>query len=44
MRDLLTDVAATHSEATLHAQAPERHRAVVEIVQRILTGKDGVPL
>ena len=44
MRDLLTDVAATHSEAALHARAPDRHQAVVEIVQRILAGKDGVPL
>jgi hypothetical protein len=44
MRDLLTDVAATHSQAALHARAPERHQAVVEIIQRILAGKDAVPL
>jgi hypothetical protein len=43
-RGLLTDVAAAHSEAALHVPAPERHQAVVEIVQRILVGKDGVPL
>jgi hypothetical protein len=41
-RDLLTDVAATHAEAALSAQAPEKHRAVVEIVKRILAHKDGV--
>ena len=41
-RDLLTDVATSHSEAADVSQMPERHRAVVEIVQRILTGKNGV--
>jgi hypothetical protein len=41
-RDLLTDVATTHTNAALAAQAPERHRAVVKIVQRILDDKDGV--
>jgi len=41
-RDLLTDVATTHSEAASTSQAPEKHQAVVEIVQRILAGKDGV--
>ena len=41
-RDLLTDVATTHSEAATTALAPDKHRAVVEIVQRILAGKDGV--
>ena len=41
-RDLLTDVAAPHTNAALAAQAPEKHRAVVRIVPRILAGKDGV--
>jgi hypothetical protein len=41
-RDLLTDVATTHSEAATTALAPEKHQAVVEIVQRILAGKNGV--
>lgn len=41
-RDLLTDVGTKHKEAALAAQAPERHQAVVEIVQRILAGKNGV--
>ena len=43
-RALLTDVAAAHNEAALNARAPESHQAVVEIVKRILAGKDGVPL
>jgi hypothetical protein len=41
-RDLLTDVATTHSEAAAASQMPEKHKAVVEIVQRIPAGKDGV--
>ena len=41
-RDLLTDVATSHTNAALAAQAPEKHRAVVRIVQRILAGKDGL--
>jgi hypothetical protein len=41
-RGLLTDVATKHNEAALAAQAPERHQAVVEIVKRILAGKNGV--
>ena len=41
-RDLLEDVAATHQEAANGAQTPERHHAVVEIVRRILDGKNGV--
>ena len=40
-RSLLTDVATKHNEAALR-QAPERHQAVVGIVQRILAGKNGV--
>jgi DsbC/DsbD-like thiol-disulfide interchange protein len=41
-RDLLTDVATTHTEAAATAQSPERHQAVVKIVERILDGKNGV--
>ena len=37
--DLLTDVATTHNEAAAASPAPEKHRAVVEIVQRLLHGK-----
>jgi hypothetical protein len=40
-RDLLTDVATTHSEAAAGSQAPDKHRAVVAIVRRILAGKNG---
>jgi len=39
---LLTDVVTSHSEAGNASQMPERHRAVVDIVQRILAGKNGV--
>jgi hypothetical protein len=41
-RDLLTDVVTSHTEAADASETPQRHRAVVEIVQRILAGKDGV--
>jgi hypothetical protein len=41
-RDLLTDVATTHTEAAATAQSPDKHQAVVKIVERILAGKDGV--
>ena len=41
-RDLLTDVATTHNEAAADSQTPEKHQAVVAIVQRILAGKNGV--
>jgi hypothetical protein len=41
-RSLLIDVATKHNQAALAAQAPERHQAVVGIVQRILAGKNGV--
>ena len=41
-RDLLTDVVSSHAEAADASQMPERHRAVVEIVQRILDGTNGV--
>jgi hypothetical protein len=41
-RDLLTDVATMHSEAATGSQTPEGHRAVIEIVKRILAGKNAV--
>ena len=41
-RDLLTDVATSHDEAAAVSSKPERHRAVVAIVQSILAGKNGV--
>ena len=33
---------AAHSEAATASQTPEKHQAVVEIVPRILAGKDSV--
>lgn len=42
-RDLLADVASTHNEAALTSQSPERHQAVVEIIERMLAGKNGTP-
>ncbi len=42
-RDVLTDVAVTHSEAALLARRPDLHQAVVAIVQRILAGKNPTP-
>jgi hypothetical protein len=41
-RDLLTDVVTSHQEASGTSATPEKHHAVVAIVQRILAGKDGV--
>ena len=41
-RDLLTDVATTHSEAAAASRSPEEHQAVVTIIHRILAGKNGV--
>jgi hypothetical protein len=41
-RDLLTDVAASHQEAAEASNSPEKHLAVVAIVQSILNGKNGV--
>lgn len=41
-RGLLTDVATTHGEAAAASLTPEMHRAVVEIVGRILAGRNGV--
>ncbi len=42
-RDILTDVATMHSEAADNSQAPERRRAVVSIIHRILDGANGTP-
>jgi hypothetical protein len=42
VRALLTDVATANSEAAHSSPAPETHRAVAEIVRRILAGKNGV--
>jgi hypothetical protein len=41
--DLLADVATTHEEAAATSPAPQKHQAVVEIVQRLLIGKDAIP-
>jgi hypothetical protein len=41
-RDLLTDVATTHQEAVATSQSPEKHHAVIAIMQRILAAKNGV--
>ena len=41
-RDLLTDVATSHDETAATSLSPAGHRAIVEIVQRILAGKNGV--
>jgi hypothetical protein len=42
-RDLLTDVATAHTEAAAASPKPDKHRAVAEIVQRILVGKNWPP-
>jgi hypothetical protein len=42
-RNVLASVATNHNEAATVSQKPERHRAVVEIVQRMLAGKQGMP-
>jgi len=41
-RDLLDDVVTSHQEAGLTSKTPDKHQAVVAIVQRILAGKNGV--
>jgi hypothetical protein len=41
-RNLLMDVATAHTEAATLSREPEKHQAVLEIIQRILTGKNGV--
>ena len=43
-RDLLGDVATTHTDAAAASSTPEKHEAVVEIVRRILAGENGAPL
>jgi hypothetical protein len=42
VRDLLTDVATTHDDAAAVSAMPQDHQAVIDIVQRILAGKNGV--
>jgi len=42
-QDLLTDVVTTHREAAAASPAPAKHRAVVEIVERMLIGKNAMP-
>jgi hypothetical protein len=41
-RDVLTDVLTSHTEAADGSRKPGKHRAVAEVVQRILDGKNGV--
>jgi hypothetical protein len=40
--DLLTDVVVSHIAAADASKTPDKHRAVADIVQRILDGKNGV--
>jgi hypothetical protein len=41
-RDLLANAASAHKEAATAAQSPDRHQAVIEIIERILAGKNGM--
>jgi hypothetical protein len=41
-RDVLADVATAHNEASTVSQTPEKHQAVIDIVERILAGKNGM--
>ena len=41
-RDVLADVSTMHKEAATTAQLPDRHQAVIEIIDRILAGKNGM--
>jgi hypothetical protein len=41
-RDLLTDVVTSQQEASVTSTSPDKHHAVIAIVQRILAGKDGM--
>jgi MEDS: MEthanogen/methylotroph, DcmR Sensory domain len=41
-RNLLTDVATAHQEAAVTSLTPDRHQAVVDVVHRILAGRNGV--
>ena len=40
-RDLLEDVVTTHQNAVDASESPDKHHAVIVIVQRILAGKNG---
>ena len=41
-RDVLTDVVTTHQGAVIASESPDKHHAVIAIIKRILTGKNGV--
>ncbi len=43
VRDLLTDVVATHTQVAIGSKTPERNQAVIAIIERILAGKNGMP-
>ena len=43
-RDLLGDVATTHTNAAAASSTPEVHEAVVEIIRRLLAEKNGALL
>lgn len=40
--NLLTDVGNAHAEAAETSPTPEKHQAVVEIIERIRSGRNGV--
>ncbi|CAA2136725.1 hypothetical protein [Hyphomicrobium sp. ghe19] len=41
-RALLIDVKTAHQEASVQSKTPEKHQAAIEIIQRIISGKNGV--
>ena len=41
-RNLLTDVSTSHQDAITTSKTPDKHQAVVAVLQRILAGKNGV--
>jgi hypothetical protein len=41
-RNLLTDVATAHEEAAVSSLTPDKHRAIVSVVHRILAGRNGL--
>jgi len=41
--NILTDVLTTNSQAAVLSATPERHLAVVEIIGKILAGRNGTP-
>lgn len=43
VRDLLGDVVTTHMQAAGVSATPERHNAVVAIIQRIIAGNEEAP-